>query len=262
MIYLITALDAEARPLIEHYRLKRIHDLPYPVYVGESVMLLVMGMGKTNALMALSALLGYRIPQQSDLLINIGICAAPKSYTIGDILIAHQIRDADRRYYPDILYSHPWHETSLICADAPVSEPAPFPVDMESAAVFQAASRFFKLHRLAFFKIVSDHFDPGSVSKEGVIDLVRSRLGDIDHLVALMNAIPSPAPLFTSEEEWTITEWKGHFTAAQGMQLGDALSYFRLRRPDASIPFPDSPIPNSKRERSALLEEFIARLTA
>ncbi|MFZ5374250.1 MAG: phosphorylase, partial [Campylobacterota bacterium] len=131
MIYLIAALDAEARPLIEHYRLRRDRSLPYAVYRGEEAILLITQPGKANAMMATSALLGWQSPSDKDILINIGVCGAPESHPIGQVLLVHQIIDSERRYYPDILYPHTFAETPLRCVDLPVAAPGDFPVDME-----------------------------------------------------------------------------------------------------------------------------------
>lgn len=261
MIYLITALDAEARPLWEYYRLKRDTSLPYTLYRSEEMVLLVSGMGRTNALMALSALLGWRIPEQKDILINIGICGAPSEYRIGEALLIHQILDGDRRYYPDILYSHPLRETSMRCVDTPQSLCGDCPVDMESSAIFQAAERFFKLHQMAFLKIVSDHCTPESVTKEGVMELLRSHVDTVDTLISRLRAIQKEASLFCADERYTIDVFKTHFTKSQGSALEDALTYFRLRNKGKFPPL-NPLIPNSKRERSLLLEELIATLTA
>lgn len=262
MIYLICALDAEARPLIEHYRLKRDYTLPYTFYKGDGILLLVTGIGRTNAMLALSALMGYRIPKGKDILINIGICGAPDTYLLGEALLIHQIMDMDRYYYPDILYPHPLRETSLICVDTPVSSPGLFPVDMESGGIFLAASRFLKLHQMAFIKIVSDHFEPNKVTKEGGIGLVKSHIRTLESLIASLQKVSSDTSLFTPGEMETIDEWKTHFTVAQGVKLEEALSYFRLKTPEQPLPFPTNSIPTSKRERSTLLETFIALLTA
>ncbi len=261
MIYLITALDAEARPLIEHYRLKRDLSLPYSLYKNDDIVLLVSGMGKTNALMGLSTLLGWRIPKPADILMNIGICGAPSEYEITEALLIHQIIDHEKRYYPDILYPHSMRETSLLCVDEPQSHNCEFPVDMESSAIFQAASRFFKLHQIAFVKIVSDHFTPQSVTKEGAIELIRSHLTLIDDLLSALQTIQSAPSLFSDEERERIDIFKAHFTKSQGDGLEDALSFFRLKNPMAPLVF-QSDIPNSKRERSMLLEELITTLTA
>lgn len=261
MTYFITALDAEARPLIEHYRLKRITPLPYTLYQGEDTVLLVTGMGKINALMALSAFLGWKIPTDEDILMNIGVCGAPISYKIGEVLLIHQIIDQDRCYYPDILYPHLMKETSLICVDAPQSHTSEFPVDMESASIFKAASRFFKLHQMAFIKIVSDHFTPQSVTKEEVIKQITANLSTIENLRHHFQSIQNSNALFTCEERGDIEAFKTHFTKSQGDALEDALCFFRLK--DRSMPLSlPSDIPNSKRERSMLLEEYITTLTA
>ena len=261
MIYIITALDAEARALVDHYRLKRDTSLPYTLYKNEQMVLLVSGMGKTNALMSVSALLGWRIPEESDILINIGICGAPEEYRIGEVLLIHQIRDANRRYYPDILYTHSLRECSLTCVDEAQSVVHDSPVDMESSAVFCAASRFFKLHRLAFIKIVSDHFTPETVTKEGVIELIQSNLSSVDEVCSALENVQTQSALFGVDEIEAIEKLKSYFTKSQASALYDALIYFRLKHPQSALPtHPD--IPDSKRERSQLLEELITTLTA
>ena len=261
MTYLITALDAEARAIIEHHRLKRITPLPYTLYQGEDIVLLITGMGKHNALMALSALLGWKIPKPTDFLINIGICGAPLEYEIAEALLIHQIIDHEKRYYPDILYPHLFRETSLLCVDAPQSHTSEFPVDMESAALFQAASRFFKLHQIAFVKIVSDHFTPEHVTKEGVIQIIASKLSLIDDLILSFKTVHSTPSFFSDKERTRIESFKSHFTKSQGDSIEDALCFFRLKNPAKPLSLP-SDIPNSKRERSMLLEEYITTLTA
>ncbi len=46
MLYIITALSAEARPFIDHFRLKRVEDaLPYPLFAAENVRLPVTRAG-------------------------------------------------------------------------------------------------------------------------------------------------------------------------------------------------------------------------
>lgn len=261
MIYIITALDAEARALVDYYQLKRDSALPYTLYTNERIILLVSGMGKTNALMAVSALLGWRIPKNTDILINIGICGAPAAYEIGEALLIHQIDDETRRYYPDILYTHSLRESSLTCVDEAQSALHDAPVDMESSAIFQAASRFFKLHQMAFVKIVSDHFAPETVSKEGAIELVRSNISRVDTVCSALEKVQSPDALYTEDEYKEVERLKSYFTKAQGSALDDALSYFRLKHPTMPLPaYPD--IPDSKRERKRALEELIAHLTA
>lgn len=261
MKYIITALDAEARVFCDRFSLKRNFDLPYTLYTDAETILLVCGMGKMNALMATSALLGYRIPQEGDILLNVGICGAPEEYAIGDALLIHQIIDTERRYYPDILYTHSLQETALICVDTPQSSASEFPVDMESAGIFLAASKFFKLHQMAFVKIVSDHFSPLSITKEGVIELFASHASTLEEILRILQNATVTTELFTRDERGEIETFKNHFTKSQGDSLEDALCFFRLKNAHGSILLPDE-ISNSKRERSVLLEKCIATLTA
>lgn len=261
MLYLITALDAEARPLIEHYSLKRDTALPYTLYHNDSMVLLVSGMGVMNAAMATSALLGWRIPRSEDMLINIGICGAPLSYPISEALLIHQIIEPNRYYYPDILYTHSLKESSLLCVDTPQSNTQEYPADMESAGIFRAASRFFKLHQMAFIKIVSDHFTPDTVTKEGVIELMRSHLRTFENVLESLQSVQTAKLLFTDKEKSEIEAFKRHFTKSQGDALEDALCFFRLKYPTEPLELTPH-MPNSKQERSVLLEKFITTLTA
>jgi hypothetical protein len=223
-------------------------------------MLLVTGLGKSNAMMAVSALLGWKMPTQNDTLINVGLCAAPKKYPLGEPLLIHQIIDTHRRFYPDILYTHPLDESSIVCADAPQSTPLDTPVDMESSGVFQAASKFFKLHQMAFLKIVSDHFEPEQVNKEKALALVQTHTGTIDTLAKTMQNLCSVPPLFTAEERAAIEMLKHHFTVSQGSALEDALCYARLKNPLAKLEITLHTLPNTKRERSELHEYLIQTL--
>lgn len=262
MIYLITALDAEARPLIEHYRLKRDYTLPYTLYRNDETVLLVTQPGKINALMALSTLLGYLIPSDNDILINIGICAAPERIALAEALLVHQIIENDRRHYPDILYPHSLRESTLQCFDTPQDIPSEHPADMESAGIFRVAAKFFQLHRIALLKIVSDHFDPDSVTKEGAIALIRSHLQTLDSLIGSIQSISDKKPLFDAEQEKYVAQLKTHFTVAQGVRLEEALRYFHLKNPQRPFPLFNDFVPSSKRERSELLEAYITTLTA
>lgn len=261
MIYLITALDAEARPLIEHYRLKRDYTLPYTLYRNDETVLLVTQPGKINSLMALSSLLGYLIPSDTDILINIGICAAPERIAIGKALLIHQIIENERRHYPDILYPHPLQESTLECVDMPQSTPSEHPADMESAGIFRAAGKFFQLHRIALLKIVSDHYNPDSVTKEGAVALIRSHIQTLDSIIQSIQSISDKTPLFDAEQAGYIARLKSHFTVAQGVRLEEALRYFHFKNPQQPFPQFSDFIPPSKRERSELLEAYITTLT-
>ncbi len=188
MRYIICAFNGEARPFIDHFKLKRIHDLPYPLYQNENTLLIITQMGYENALMATNTLMGYRPPKGEDILINIGVCAAPKSYVIGELLIIHKINYKTDSYYPDILFQHNFKESDLLSVDTIQSSMHNLPVDMEAHAIFSSAPHFMQTHQMLFIKIVSDHFEPKNVKYKELTQSIRKRVPDIETLIAKAEA--------------------------------------------------------------------------
>ena len=95
-----------------------------------------------------------------------------------------------------------------------------------------------------------------------MIELIRSHLNIIDSLCDSLNRIQYTDKMFNNEERGKIDLFKTHFTKSQGDTLEDALCFFRLKNPTRSLPLSYTPIPDSKRERSVLLEKLITALTA
>ena len=184
MRYIICAFKGEAHPLINHFNLTRTTGFAYPLYQNENTLLIITHMGYENALMATSALLGYRPPEPDDLLINVGICAAPKSFEIGELIVIHKISYNAHDLYPMFLVKHPFMHSALISVDTVQSTMQSLPVDMEAHAIFKASARFMPSDQMLFIKIVSDHFDPKSVNKNAVTRSIQAHLSNIEMLMA------------------------------------------------------------------------------
>ena len=108
-----------------------------------------------------SRITSYNVCYTKLLRLNAGICAAPESYPLESLLLAHKLTCKGMPdYYPDMLLSHDHPEVTLETVSIPQREPLTHPADMESHAVFKAASRFMGVHQMLFAKIVSDHFEP------------------------------------------------------------------------------------------------------
>lgn len=261
MTYIITALHAEARAFLDAYSFKRIDTLPFPLYENEEILLAVTQMGRDNAMIATAALLAYRIPDENDILLNVGICAAPTRYEIGSLLLIHKITHNNHSYYPDMLLSHPFQESDLISVDTPQSEPLESPVDMEAYAVFKTASRFMQLHQMLFIKIVSDHFEPEKVTKDDALELIAAKISQIQTLMQAQKNLFHTTPLFTHEETELIESFKSVLTKSQCSQLDDALNYFRLKekRPLHVSLFETKHLKH-KKERGAAFEQLVRSL--
>ena len=128
MLYITVALSAEARPLIDHFQLTRTYTLPYTTFENEEVKLIVTGIGIENAMMATSALLGQFPPSKTDILVNIGICAAPQSFEIGEVFLVHKISYKNNFLFPDILFEHVLKESDILCVNEPANEILKSPV--------------------------------------------------------------------------------------------------------------------------------------
>lgn len=104
MLYLVTALPCEAKPLIEYFKLTKmthIH-LPFPVFVNKSndIYLVISGIGKVKAAIATTFLYSLA-SDQTGCFLNIGI-AGSLEYQIGDCVIANKVTEfsTQRHWYP------------------------------------------------------------------------------------------------------------------------------------------------------------------
>ena len=253
MDYLIVALEAEARPLIQYYALG-VRAFGYPLYVGEEMMLLICGVGLENAMMGTSALLGYRPAQMDDRVINIGLCAS--HHPIGSALLIHQLYDAHRTYYPDILYTHTLIESPLYSVDTPHDRPHHDPIDMEGVGFWRGASRWVRLHQIALLKIVSDHYNPSTLTRAEAHTLMHTGIEALEHLRQRMRI---DAPLLIAEEPF-LAPLREYFTRAQYHKIMDALCYYRLSDPTRPLPILSIPSPSSKHQRQRYCEEVCAQL--
>ncbi len=261
MKYLITALHPEAKAFIDTMHLTRIDDLPFATYRNDDTLLVICGCGYTNALMATAALLGHQPPNKGDLLINVGICAAPEHFAIDELLLAHKLTYQKRSAYPDMVVKHPYNECELTTVDTAQEALHVTPVDMEAHAVFSAASRFMQLHQMLFVKVVSDHFEPASVTKTTAHSLIASHIEAIESLIEQQMRLIADEPLFSTEEYALIETVKSRFSVSQQQRLDDALCYFKLH---TNSPLPQGfAIPEAwthKKEQGAALESLIAAL--
>lgn len=257
MIYIICPLDVEARVFIDYYKLKKLDLLPFNMYQNSDMILVVSGVGKTNALMATTAICGCIKPSESDILVNIGTCGG--SGEIGTPFIINKIIDNDKSYYPDILYHHDLDESAIISLDAPAYNNFDSLVDMESSAIFIAASRFFKLHQMVFIRVISDNFNPLSVTKELMIDTMGKNVQKIDSSIKSALKTLQKNELFSEEEKQNIEQILEFFTATEQKKLMDSFKFYKHRGGVIEL---DIKKPLNKQMRKKLYDELLERYYA
>lgn len=171
MLYIITALKPEAQAFIDKYRPVKGRCKNFLVYEGEFFRLLISGKGVVNMKKSVYALLEEYAPTKEDILINVGICAADKRHEIGGILKIGKvvygakecILDADTR---NIISCK---DEEAVFADTEIA-------DMESFGFCETTCGFKNRY---MYKVVSDHFEPDKVTKEGTKMLIFNKIDDI-----------------------------------------------------------------------------------
>lgn len=128
MVTIYCALYAEAQYLIQHYELKKASvSRHFQVFVNaeRSMRVVITGVGKTNAAVAVTEISTMDLPSKEDLMVNYGSCAGEpmkKSGTqscdggavlpVGSIIMINKLTDVEsgRTFYPDMIYRHPFAE--------------------------------------------------------------------------------------------------------------------------------------------------------
>ena len=161
MLYIVTALYIEAKPLISLFNLKKDNSYTkFQVFSNEDVKLIISGTGKVKSATALTYLVSKEDIKKNDYIVNIGFVASNKNSQLGDIVYVSKIQNAYSNFdfYPEMIYKHNFLEGSLTTFDSIVEkkiENIEY-IDMEAYGFFQTASIFFKKDKIIVLKIVSD----------------------------------------------------------------------------------------------------------
>ena len=238
MLIWVCAFHAEARPVIEHWRLKKMPaGAPFDCYRGDDVACVLSGAGKIAAAAA-SAWAGASLGGAGTVAwINLGIAGADKP-KIGATFQLDQIVDADsgERHYPVLLGSAPLPTATCISlARASFDYHPEHLYDMEASGYFSAASRFSSAELVQAIKLVSDNREDSIARNRGQIsDAIAAQLpaleAEAERLQQLASRIDTPEHepgLFAP-----LTQ-RHHFSQTQQIRLRRLLHYFELRRYDA-----------------------------
>jgi len=221
----VTALAAEAKPLIARFQLQRI-DAPLPLYKKDDLYLVVSGMGKVSSAIAttflqtkMSSIAAY---------VNVGI-AGHASLPIGTSIMASKIIDPTNgsTFYPTFLTAPFCTTQTVCCTDSPeftFSTDAVY--DMESIGFAQAAAKFSSSEFIHCYKVISDNLSSlATIDPEKAEGLIVDHLPQIQELTKLLREQLQKTPSFS---KIPLTPWKErwHFTQTQEHQLQRLLQRF------------------------------------
>lgn len=184
---LVVALMAEARPLVEHFRLSgEARGGPFRLFRGEGTALVVSGPGKVAAAAATASLHLESGGVMNAAWLNVGV-AGHRSRAVEEPLLAGKVVDAGsgESWYPPLLFSPPTAVDTVITVDRPESVfPENAAYDMEAAGFLPTACRFASAELVHCLKVVSD--GPGDLeggaprlAAERIQSLVASQLGAV-----------------------------------------------------------------------------------
>jgi len=261
MIYLVIALLAEAKPFIKHFDLKKESEKPFTIFSSKDYKMVITGIGKERATIATTHLLTRFMPTKNDFLFNIGLCGAPKKFSIGEALMINKIYSSGKTYYPDMLLRHPFKESALTTVEKPQNSALATCVDMESSAIYKTALYFFKTSQLAFLKIVSDHFSNEIPQKESVYQWIDQHMQNFEIVFSNAKRFRQKDETITSslKQKSIYIEEKLKLSHSQKLQLKDALIYYILRY-DSEPSLDISTTIESKSQRNREFELLITSL--
>ncbi|ATV56395.1 spore photoproduct lyase family protein [Fusobacterium pseudoperiodonticum] len=227
MLYIVTALYIEAKPLISLFNLKKDNSYTkFQVFSNEDIKLIISGTGKVKSATALTYLISKEDIKKNDYIVNIGFVASNKNSQLGDIVYVSKIQNAysDFDFYPEMIYKHNFLEGSLTTFDSIVEkklENIEY-IDMEAYGFFQTASIFFKKDKIIVLKIVSD------ILKDKVEDRVLVDFKNENLFTESYNNIYKFLVNFKTvndDSDFTITEQELIKKVLENLRLSDTMTY-------------------------------------
>ncbi len=164
MVYILTATKTEAQALVEHFKLSKKDNC----FGNEKIEVYISGVGLENAY-HLAKKLQDRVSLE-DTVINIGIAAASKQYAIGEIVTIKKVCFEDE----ELIISKEGEK--LLTCKTPQKRYQETIVDMEGFGF----TKVFAKYNFKIYKVISDHFEPEKITKDGVKKLLKNALLRID----------------------------------------------------------------------------------
>lgn len=180
MTYIVTALKPEAQAFVDRYKLKKSKLSGFTVFTNENIRLIISGIGVANARIATQTLIDQFDILQDDIFLNIGICGASKKHPLGTLFEIGEIN------YEGISYTlHSYIGSVIHCVSKEMNTHEHEIVDMESFGFYDALRHSTVIQNYHVFKVVSDHFEPQTVTKESTKSLLFNVIDAINKEIEL-----------------------------------------------------------------------------
>ena len=231
MQLIVTALDSEARPLLDQYRLRAsANSGPFRLYGNDNILLIVSGIGRVNAAAASAYLAALAGPGVHSWL-NIGI-GGQRDYVLGSAWLASciQLPNARQNWYPPLIFTLPCPAATVCTVDQPqLDYPSEHIYEMEAAGFYPTATRFSSGELVQCLKIISDNAEHAAerLRPAMVSDLVRAALEPIDKVLCALRELADE--LQQAEQYLTLPTLPWRISVAQQHLLRELLRRYRIR---------------------------------
>ncbi len=227
-IFIYTALPCEAKPLVEHFNLKKDTTVqPFAVYLNRDICLTVTGLGKSAMAAGVAYTQALFATVEHPVLINIGI-AGHKDHAVGSLFLIDKITDIDtlKHYYPPLVFTPPCSTASIQTVSRPqLSYDRHHLCDMEASAFYETAVRFSTGELIHCLKVISDNeASPAeNIQPKQAAALIAAHVAVIEALLAELSRL---AALITAPESKQFEQLmqRCRFTVSEQGQLKNQLS--------------------------------------
>lgn len=249
-IFIYLALPCEAKPLVEHFKLKKEVDVQaFAVYRRDDLCLTVTGLGKSAMAAGIAYTQALFAGGENPVLINIGI-AGHRDYAIGSLYLADKIIDADshKHYYPPLIVNAHCPSSTIRTGSRPQLDYDHADLcDMEASAFYETATRFTTGELVHCLKVISDNqSSPANlIQAQQVSLLIAAHVATIDELITQTIALAGllvtpPTPLFEH-----LTQ-RYHFTVSAKARLKAQLARWAVLTDHQALKFDDAQLHNGK----------------
>jgi adenosylhomocysteine nucleosidase len=239
MAFIFVALNCEAKPLIQAWRLKsQPQKQPFAIYRNNDIVVVISGVGK----IAMAGAVAYTMAQFPDIaqpiLLNFGI-AGHGQQALGSCFLADKITDADaqRCFYPQIPFHAPCRTLPLITLSRADADYADDNLrDMEASAFYEIAVKFSSSELIHCLKVVSDNAESAieNINEDMVAAWVQACLASVDDVISALATLRRALPVIESELYRQLLG-QFHFTATNAAKLRALLNRWQVLNRDETF---------------------------
>lgn len=175
MLYIVVALKPEAQAFVDRYKLTKTKLSGFSVFFNQDMMLIISGLGVENSAHATQAFINQYDITDDDIYLNVGICGASSTYEIGEL-----VEIGTLVYNTKSIQLASLSEKTLYCFDEEVITNEYDIVDMESFGFYDAVIHSPAIKNYHILKVVSDHFEPETITKEATKSLLFNQIDAIN----------------------------------------------------------------------------------